>query len=126
MMFDDDLNLDNLDVQAAFGDNLSVHYTGRLGGPEGKIFDTSRKGGDGDRDGGEDGDGCKRLVTIAGDSVVEMKIMKIMLTMMVTMKTMQEGAADAVQVSAGSESCDPGRNLIKIVTLRFLISAILI
>ena len=66
------------------------------------------------------------IVTIAGGSVVEMKIMKTMLTMMVTMKTMQEGAADAVQVSAGSESCDPGRNLIKIVTLPFLISAILI
>ena len=48
------------------------------------------------------------IVTIAGDSVVEMKIMKIMLTMMVTMKTMQEGAADAVQVPARSESCDPG------------------
>ena len=57
---------------------------------------------------------------IAGGSVVEMKIIKIMLTMMVTMKTMQEGAADAVQVSAGSESCDPGRNLIKIVALPFL------
>ena len=65
-------------------------------------------------------------MTIAGGSVGEMKIMKTMLTMMVTMKTMQEGAADAVQVSAGSESCDPGRNLIKIVALPFLISAILI
>ena len=31
-----------LDKQAAPGDNLSVHYTGRLDGPEGKIFDTSR------------------------------------------------------------------------------------
>ena len=31
-----------LDNQAAPGDNLSVHYTGRLDGPEGKIFDTSR------------------------------------------------------------------------------------
>ena len=31
-----------LDYQAALGDNLSVHYTGRLDGPEGKIFDTSR------------------------------------------------------------------------------------
>ena len=64
----------------------------------------------------------------AGDnnSLVVMKIIKTMLTMMVTMKTMQEGAADAVQVSAGSESCDPGRNLIKIVTLPFLMSAILI
>merc|ERR1719400_2646339 len=29
--------------KAAPGDNLSVHYTGRLDGPEGKIFDTSRK-----------------------------------------------------------------------------------
>jgi len=29
--------------KAAAGDNLSVHYTGRLDGPEGKIFDTSRK-----------------------------------------------------------------------------------
>ena len=66
------------------------------------------------------------MTIIAGDSVVEMKIITTMLTMMVTMKTMQEGAADAVQVSAGSESCDPGRNLIKIVALPFLISAILI
>ena len=31
-----------LDNKAAAGDNLSVHYTGRLDGPEGKIFDTSR------------------------------------------------------------------------------------
>ena len=31
-----------LENQAAPGDNLSVHYTGRLDGPEGKIFDTSR------------------------------------------------------------------------------------
>ena len=31
-----------LDYQAALGDNLSVHYTGRLDGPEGKIFDTSK------------------------------------------------------------------------------------
>ena len=31
-----------LDNQAAPGDNLSVHYTGRLDGPEGKVFDTSR------------------------------------------------------------------------------------
>ena len=31
-----------LNNQAAPGDNLSVHYTGRLDGPEGKIFDTSR------------------------------------------------------------------------------------
>ena len=30
------------DTQAAAGDNLAVHYTGRLDGPEGKIFDTSR------------------------------------------------------------------------------------
>jgi len=29
--------------KAALGDNLSVHYTGRLDGPEGKIFDTSKK-----------------------------------------------------------------------------------
>merc|ERR1712223_2053567 len=29
--------------KAAPGDNLSVHYTGRLDGPEGKVFDTSRK-----------------------------------------------------------------------------------
>ena len=32
--------------QATAGDNLSVHYTGRLGGPGGKVFDTSRNGGD--------------------------------------------------------------------------------
>ena len=31
-----------LDNKAAPGDNLAVHYTGRLDGPEGKIFDTSR------------------------------------------------------------------------------------
>ena len=40
--------------QASAGDNLSVHYTGRLGGPGGKVFDTSRNGGD-----DEDEDGCK-------------------------------------------------------------------
>ena len=44
------------DEQARAGDNLSVHYTGRLGGPGGKVFDTSRKGGE-DEDEGGDGDG---------------------------------------------------------------------
>ena len=41
-------------MQASAGDNLSVHYTGRLGGPEGKVFDTSRNGRD-----DEDEDGYK-------------------------------------------------------------------
>lgn len=31
--------------QAAAGDQLTVHYTGRLGGGEGEVFDTSLKPG---------------------------------------------------------------------------------
>merc|ERR1712037_1004727 len=39
--------------KAMAGDNLSVHYTGRLGGPGGKVFDTSRKGGEYEDEGGD-------------------------------------------------------------------------
>ena len=51
---EEDDDHDGLSEQASAGDNLSVHYTGRLGGPGGKVFDTSRNGGD-----DEDEDGCK-------------------------------------------------------------------
>ena len=80
--------------QASPGDNLSVHYTGRLGGSGGKVFDTSRNGGD-----DQDEDGCKD----GGGEDDNLTTMEMAIVLMMKRMMNQEGATNAVQVSVGSQ-----------------------
>jgi len=80
--------------KASPGDNLSVHYTGRLGGPGGKVFDTSRNGGD-----DQDEDGCKD----GGGEDDNLTTMEMAIVLMMKRMMNQEGATNAVQVSVGSQ-----------------------